>query len=80
VHADEVISVHDCVNEPIQNNSEVNISIKLRVGVEPVKEENSKMMVDMKKGELTPFLSEDNEDGVPKVPDLGNIKQPKKVG
>jgi len=38
------------------------------------------MVVDMKEGELSPLFTEDNENSVPEVPHLGNIKQPKKVG
>lgn len=48
VHADEVVSVHDSVNESIQQDGEVNISIIHHIRVKPVKEENREVMVDVK--------------------------------
>jgi hypothetical protein len=48
MHADEVVSVHNSVNESIQQDSEVDISIIHHIRVEPVKEENSEVMVHMK--------------------------------
>jgi hypothetical protein len=38
------------------------------------------MMVNMKETELAPLLANDNENGVPKVPDLGKVKEIEKVG
>ena len=48
MHADEVVSVHDSVNESIQQDGEVNISIIHHIRVKPVKEENREVMVDVK--------------------------------
>ena len=45
VHADEVVGVHDSVDESIQYNCEVNISIILWVSVEPIKQKDGEMMV-----------------------------------
>lgn len=79
MHANEVVSVHDSVDESIENNGEVYITIVLRVGIEPVEEENGEVMVNMQEGQLSPFLSKYDEDGIPEVPDLGCVEQPKKV-
>jgi hypothetical protein len=79
VHADKVVSVHDGVNESIQDNRKVNVTIVVDTGVEPVKQENGQVMVHVQKTKLTPLLAEDDKDGIPKVPDLGNVKQPEKV-
>lgn len=80
VHADEVISVHDSVDESVKNNGEVDITIVVNMCIEPVEEENSEMMVNVKEGKLSPLLSEHDEDGVPEIPDLGSIKHPQQVG
>jgi len=80
MHADKVVSVHDGMNESIQYNGKENISIILSLGIEPVEEEDGEMMVDVEERKLSPFLSQDNENGVPEIPNLGNVKQPKKVG
>jgi hypothetical protein len=80
VHADKVVSVHDSVDESVQDNSQENVTIVVDVRVEPVKEKDGQVMVDVQKGKLTPLLAKDDKDGVPKVPDLGNVKQPEQVG
>jgi len=79
MHADEVVSVHHRVNKSIENNGEVYIPIKIHVGVEPVEKENGGVVVHMKERKLPPLLSEHNENGVPEIPNLGNVKQPEKV-
>jgi hypothetical protein len=48
MHADEVVSVHDSVNESIQQDGEIDITIIHNICIEPVKEENSEVMVNMK--------------------------------
>jgi hypothetical protein len=79
VHADKVVSVHDSVDKAVQTHREVNVTIVVDVGVEPVKQENGQVMVHVQKRKLTPLLAEDDKDGIPKVPDLGSVKQPEKV-
>ena len=76
VHADEVVSVHDGMDESVQENSEVYISIVLRVSIEPVEQKDGEMVVDVKERKLSPLLSNDNEDGIPEIPDLGHVKEP----
>jgi hypothetical protein len=71
VHADKVVRVHDGVNESIQDNRQVNVTIVVDARVEPVKQENGQVMVHVQETELTPLLAEDDKDGIPKVPDLG---------
>ena len=80
VHADEVIGVHDGVNESIQDNSEVNVTVIEYIGVKPVKEENGNMVVDMQERQLPPLLSQDNKDSIPKVPNFGDVEHPQKIG
>ena len=79
MHADEVICVHHSVNESIEQNGEEDITIIHDIGIEPVEEKNSEVMVDMQKRKLTPFLSQYNEDCVPEVPHLGDVEKPEKV-
>lgn len=79
VHADKVISVHDSVNETIEDDGEVDVSIVVDMGVKPVKEENGEVVVNMEERKLSPLLSEHDEDGVPEVPDLGSVKHPQQV-
>ena len=79
MHADKVICVHDRVNETVEDDGDVNITVIVDVGVEPVKEEDGKVVVNVKEGKLSPLLSKDNKDSVPKVPDLGDVEQPEQV-
>mmetsp|Transcript_28246 Transcript_28246/g.59759 ORF Transcript_28246/g.59759 Transcript_28246/m.59759 type:complete len:171 (+) Transcript_28246:490-1002(+) len=79
VHADEIIRVHNRVNKSIEQNGEVNIPVIHNIDIQPVKEEDGKMVVDVQERELTPFLSQNNEDGVPKIPNFGNVKEPEEI-
>ena len=79
MHADEVVGVHDSVNETVQQDGEVNISVVENVDIEPVKEEDGPMVVDVQERKLSPFLSKNNKDGIPEVPDLGGVKEPKQI-
>lgn len=80
MHTDEVVGVHDSVDEAVEDNGEVDVTIVEDIDIEPVKEKDSKVVVDMQEGQLSPFLAQDNEGGVPKVPNFGDIKQPKQIG
>ena len=80
MHADKVISVHNSVDEPVEGNGEVDITVVVDVDIEPVKEENRPMVVVVKEGELTPFLPKNNEDGIPEVPHFGDVEEPEKTG
>ena len=70
MHADEVVGVHDSVDEAVEQDGEVDVSVIVDVGVEPVEEEDGGVVVNMEEGELAPLLADDDEDGVPEVPDL----------
>ena len=70
VHADEVVGVHDGVDEAVEEDGEVDVSVVVDVGVEPVEEEDGGVVVNVEEGELAPLLADDDEDGVPEVPDL----------
>lgn len=80
VHANEIVRVHDGVNESIQEDRQVHITIVVDVRVEPIKEKDGNVMVDVQEAQLTPLLSRDNKDGIPKIPDFGNVKEPQQVG
>ena len=79
MHADEVVSVHDGVNESVQHNGKVYITIIENVGVQPVEKEDGDVVVDVQKRQLPPFLAEDNENGIPEVPHLGNVEEPQQI-
>lgn len=76
MHADEVVRVHNRVDESVQQDGEVNISIIVDIGIEPIEQENSGVMVNVQEGELTPLLSQNNKDCVPKVPYFGDVEEP----
>ena len=80
VHADEIISVHDRVDEAVEGDGEVNISVIKDIGIQPVEKENGKMVVDVQKGKLSPLFAKHNEDGIPEIPSLGNIEHPQQIG
>ena len=80
VHANKVVRVHDGVDEAIQGNGQVNVTVVVDMRVEPVKEENGNVMVNVEKGQLAPLFAQDNKDGVPKIPNLGHVKEPQQVG
>jgi hypothetical protein len=67
------------VDESIEDNGKVNISIVVYMRVEPVKHKDGDVMVHMEEGELSPLLSEYDEYSVPEVPNLRDIKQPKEL-
>lgn len=74
------------MDEAVEEDGEVDVSVVVDVGVEPVEEEDGGVVVNMEEGELAPFLADDDEDGVPEVPDLYvterviNSRQKKLVG
>lgn len=80
MHANEIVGVHDGMNESVQENRQVDITIVIDVRIEPIKEEDGNVVVDVQEAQLTPLLSRDNEDGIPKIPDFGNVKEPEQVG
>jgi len=79
VHANKVVSVHDGVDKSVEQDGKVNISVIHDIGIEPVEKEDGEVMVHVKEGELTPLLSQNNEDCIPKVPYLGDVEEPKEV-
>jgi hypothetical protein len=80
MHANEIVRIHDSVNKAIQHNGQIHIAIIVDMRVEPIKEKDGNVMIDVKKGELTPFLAQNNKDGIPKVPHFGNVKEPQQIG
>lgn len=80
MHADKVVRVHDRMNESVQENRQVDIAVVVYMRVEPVKEKDGNMMIDMQEGQLTPLFPQDNKDGIPKVPNFGHVKEPQEIG
>lgn len=76
VHADEVVCVHNSVDETIEENCQINVTVVENVCVEPVEQKDGGVVVNVKEGKLIPLLSQNNKDGVPEVPDFGNVEQP----
>jgi hypothetical protein len=79
VHANEVVRVHDGVDETVQDDGEENITIKVYMCIQPVEKKDGCVMVDVQEGKLTPLLPENNKDGVPKIPNFGNVKEPEEL-
>ena len=48
MHTDEVVCVHNSVDESVQYNGKVYISVELRVSIEPIEQKDGEMMVNMK--------------------------------
>ena len=74
MHADEVVSVHDGVYEAVEEDGKVNVPIVEHIRIEPVKEEDGCVMVNMQEGKLAPFLPYDDENSVPEVPNLRDVE------
>ena len=36
-------------------------------------------MADMKEGKLSPLFPQNDKDGIPEIPNLGNVEQPQKI-
>jgi len=79
MHTDEIISVHNSVNEAVKSDREIDITVVEYITVEPVEQENGNMMINMQERKLSPLLSQHNKDGIPEIPDLGDVEQPKKI-
>ena len=56
VEGDEVVGVHDGVDEPVEDDGEVDVAVVEHVEVQPVDEEDGGVVVDLIKehGELSP--------------------------
>ena len=80
VHANEVVGVHNSVDKSVQNNCQINITIIVDMGIEPVKEEDGDVVIDMEERKLTPLFAEDDKDSIPKVPNLGYVEEPEEIG
>lgn len=79
VHADEVVRVHDRVDEAVQDNGKVNVTVVVDVSVEPVEQEDGDVMVYVQEAELPPLLANHDKNGVPEVPDFANVEKPQQV-
>lgn len=80
MQANKVVSVHDSVDKSIKKNGQIDVRVVVYVGVEPVEEENGQVVINMQERELTPLFANDNKECIPKVPNLGYVKEPQEVG
>ena len=80
MHTDEVVGVHDGMNEGVQENGEEYITVVLEIDVKPAYEDDGCVVVYVQEGQLPPFLSNDHEDCVPQIENFANVKQPEYVG
>ncbi len=67
------------MDEPVQENGQVNVTIKVHVRIQPVEKKNRRVVVNMQKTKLVPFFTKDNKKRVPKVPNFANVEQPKQI-
>ena len=62
MHANEVIRVHDRVDETVEHNGQVDVSVVVENRVEPVEEEDCRVVVDVQERELGPLLARNDEE------------------
>jgi hypothetical protein len=67
------------VNEAIENNGEVDITIITSVDIQPIIRKDGYMVVNVQNRELIPLLRENDENGVEEVEDLRHIENPQYV-
>jgi len=70
----EIIGIHHQVNETIQYNGDINVPIVPSIDIHPIDHEDGKVMVDMKEGELLPFLSDDNKESIAEIKYLAQVE------
>mmetsp|Transcript_31212 Transcript_31212/g.75472 ORF Transcript_31212/g.75472 Transcript_31212/m.75472 type:complete len:203 (-) Transcript_31212:129-737(-) len=79
MHANEVVSVHDRMDESVEEDGQVDVSIIQDIHVEPIKKKDGSVVVHVQERELTPLLSQNYEDCVPKVPYLRDVEKPQEI-
>ena len=52
MHAHEVVSVHDRVDETVEDNGKVNVAVVVDARVEPVEQEDAEVVVHVQEREL----------------------------
>lgn len=67
VQRDEVIGVHDRVNQSVEEDGQKDISIVAHIDIDPVEQKNTGVVIDMKEAELFPSLLGNDKEGVEKV-------------
>lgn len=80
MHRNEVVGVHDRVNESVEDDGEVDVTVVVDVEVEPVDQKNGRVVVDVEKAELFPLFANDNEEGVGEIKDFGDVEKPQNFG
>ena len=71
---EEVVTVHQSVNEGVDPGTEVGSTVTNAVVQEATPDDaNGEVMIDVQEGELFVLLAENNEDGVEHVEELGEV-------
>jgi hypothetical protein len=68
------------MDKSVQYNGQINVAIVVDARIEPVKEKNGRVVVHVQKRKLPPLFPQDDKDGIPKVPNFGNVKEPQQIG
>lgn len=76
VHGDEVVRIHDCVDSAVEHHSHVDITVVANIGVDPIEKKYCGVVVHMKERELLPLATQNDDDGVDEVKDLGQVEEP----
>ena len=70
----KIIRVHDRVNESVQHDCEVDIPIIPHIQIQPVKEEDAKMVIHVQKRQLLVAFLENNEDCIHEIEDFREVE------
>jgi len=80
VHRDEIVSVHDGVDKPVEHDGKIHIAVETDNAVEPVKQEDGEMVIDVQERQLVPAPRGDDKDRVGEIENLGKVKNVKHKG
>ena len=64
----------------VEDDGEVDVAVVVHVEVEPVEEEDGRVVVDVEERELLPLLADDDEERVDEVEHLRGVEEPEHVG
>merc|ERR1712048_1455761 len=67
------------MDEAVERNRQVNITVIGHVHVEPVEEEDAPVMIHVEEAQLLPLLSNDDEERVEEVQDLAQVEDPEEL-
>ena len=70
----EVVAVRHKMDEAVEHHSEVDVTIREGVCVQPIDQENGEVVVHVQEGNLTPIALHNHEQGVEEVEHLGEVE------